>query len=383
MLIHWLEFENYTTGQKIKRIDFDHLNLLVGVSGAGKTQILKTISKYVDAIAKGESIPFAGKFSMCFSVDAIQEHGYPEFRDHLVWSIETKALANHTYVEGKETGYEVVKETLVNSDATKSLFIKDENGIRIEDWEMPKMSSEKSVLCLFVNPPYLSNIRANCSQVRSYFHQMDGLKDIPIKYAKDKIAEWKKNEIGKRPLSEIKRQLSQYPTLLAIYLAKYFTHDLYDEFLTALQTSFPVIEDVLISDRNGDGMSELAIFQDGTWITIDDISGGMQKAIYIIANICFTPDESVILFDELENALGVNCLDDIVGYICAKSAENHQQFIITSHHPYIINNIPVKDWRIISQNHGIIETKSVEEANIDTEFNRQEAFFQLINYLQG
>ena len=46
MFIQWLEFKNKTTGQEITHVDFDQINLLVGFSGAGKTQILRTITDF-------------------------------------------------------------------------------------------------------------------------------------------------------------------------------------------------------------------------------------------------------------------------------------------------------------------------------------------------
>ncbi|MBR5317530.1 MAG: AAA family ATPase, partial [Lachnospiraceae bacterium] len=42
--IKWIEFENIETGLKVERIDFfNDITLLVGLSGAGKTQILDAI----------------------------------------------------------------------------------------------------------------------------------------------------------------------------------------------------------------------------------------------------------------------------------------------------------------------------------------------------
>ena len=59
------------------------------------------------------------------------------------------------------------------------------------------------------------------------------------------------------------------------------------------------------------------------------------------------PDGSVILIDEFENSLGVNCLDEITEDVVKES--RRLQFILTSHHPYIIldsgeNDPP--DWSV-------------------------------------
>lgn len=47
MFIEWMEYENKTTGQQIRRIEFQRMNLLVGPSAAGKTQILRVLSEFL------------------------------------------------------------------------------------------------------------------------------------------------------------------------------------------------------------------------------------------------------------------------------------------------------------------------------------------------
>ena len=108
----------------------------------------------------------------------------------------------------------------------------------------------------------------------------------------------------------------------------------------------------------------------------------MLKTIYILCVVEFSTNESVILLDELENSLGVNCLDEITDYICENSYTSNTQFILTSHHPYIINQIPENHWRIISQHNGIITSKRALDVGIDTSKNRQDKFFQYINFMK-
>ncbi len=372
MFIHWLEFENDSTGLKIKRISFDRLNLLVGVSGAGKTQILKALSTYVGAVVKGDAIPCAGRFVMCFSLMDKQKSRCPAFRGPLTWTIQTN---NHSYKSDGSSMYKVSGESVTDSFGD-TVFCRTEQSLRIEGREMPQIAPGKSVLNLFQ-----PDIQEGFSQVASLFRQLEGIKDVSIDFAKEQIKQWESNQYGELPLAEVKCRLFQYPPLLAIFLAKRFVPGLYRDFLGALQDSFPYVDEVLVSDKAGNGKSELVISQDGIWIHKSDISGGMLKAICILATSCFAPDGSVILLDELENSLGVNCLDDIVTYIRLKAAENRQQFILTSHHPYIISHIPVENWRIISQKAGVIKSTSSKDAGIETKVNRQDAFFQLINYL--
>ena len=84
---------------------------------------------------------------------------------------------------------------------------------------------------------------------------------------------------------------------------------------------------------------------------------------------------SVILIDEFENSLGANCIDEITDFI--KMNRRGLQLIITSHHPYIINNIPFEYWKIVTRNGGNIH---VDDASEYPQLGRShhEHFMQLI-----
>lgn len=92
------------------------------------------------------------------------------------------------------------------------------------------------------------------------------------------------------------------------------------------------------------------------------------------------PRHTAIFFDELENSLGINCLDSVVERIRLKAAEEGTQFLLTSHHPYIINQIPVSDWLLISQDKGIITSKKAADVGIGR--TGREQFMDLLNFVK-
>ena len=49
----------------------------------------------------------------------------------------------------------------------------------------------------------------------------------------------------------------------------------------------------------------------------------------------------------IENSLGINCLDEVVSLMLERT--NDPQFILTSHHPYIINRAPVEYWKLATR----------------------------------
>jgi len=60
-----------------------------------------------------------------------------------------------------------------------------------------------------------------------------------------------------------------------------------------------------------------------------------------------------------------------------KGAVGRIQFIITSHHPYIINNIHYKNWKIVTRNGGKVSTQDADDFMGKS---KHEAFIQLINH---
>jgi hypothetical protein len=53
------------------------------------------------------------------------------------------------------------------------------------------------------------------------------------------------------------------------------------------------------------------------------------------------------------------------------------QFILTSHHPYIINNIDLTDWKIVTRKGGIVRVKDAEQLHLGR--SKHQAFIQLMN----
>jgi predicted ATPase len=111
------------------------------------------------------------------------------------------------------------------------------------------------------------------------------------------------------------------------------------------------------------------------WFT--NISSGMLKTLMYISELYLLPENSLILIDEFENSLGINCLDSVMELI----ASNHSsQFMIASHHPYIINNISPANWKIVTRHGSNVIVKNAKDFHISD--SRQKAFIDLINVLE-
>ena len=93
-----------------------------------------------------------------------------------------------------------------------------------------------------------------------------------------------------------------------------------------------------------------------------------------ISELFLCSEGTVILIDEFENSLGINCIDTLIENLLYDN--RGLQFIITSHHPYIINSIGMEHWKVVSRNGGTIITQNAKDFKLGK--SRHEAFKQLI-----
>ena len=95
------------------------------------------------------------------------------------------------------------------------------------------------------------------------------------------------------------------------------------------------------------------------WIQQGKISSGMFRTLIHISEMYLCPEGTVFLIDEFENSLGINCIDELTNDILKSSRQI--QFIITSHHPYIINNIDFANWKLVTRTSGVVKTNPINK----------------------
>ncbi|MFN7523063.1 MAG: AAA family ATPase, partial [Aphanizomenon sp.] len=173
--------------------------------------------------------------------------------------------------------------------------------------------------------------------------------------------------------------------LKAFYLQKVFT-DVFNEIKERYIDVFPEVKDVRVSserDKDGDCMLFFEIQENGLedWIPQQRISSGMFRTLIFLIEVISAPKESVILIDEFENSLGINCMAELTDFLLDKSPD--VQFILTSHHPYIINNIPWKTWQIVSKSGNKVRVKKASDIPALDTASSLDKFTQLINLLDS
>lgn len=170
--------------------------------------------------------------------------------------------------------------------------------------------------------------------------------------------------------------------IVKLYLSSLHCKEIFQTIKEMYIEIFPLVEDIrfickeIRSNKEPYFYIETQIKEKGivNWIKRDDISSGMFRSLIHIAEIYLRNDGTVFLIDEFENSLGVNCIDKLTNEII--STDRDVQFIITSHHPYIINNIDFSHWKLVVRNGSVV--KAIPVSNIINGESSHDKFMQLI-----
>ncbi len=379
-----LSYQDLASGLSIDSCDFfSDLNLLVGISGAGKTSILKAISN-LKRIANGESINGVKWDVEFLTTDHIRYHWLGEFEVKKARS-PIKSDKDEVNSNDGENKVSIIRETLLKDQEV--LIARNQEVIEFKHSKTPKLASYLSCIELF-------NQEEDVFPVRQEFNKMvfNPLKFNISSSTLDKIL----RDYEYTSLSEL--QSSQLPISdkLLITYKKY--PDTFEIIKRKFLDIFPQVEDLKIEFlepfKLGDigmlvSLTPIFLLEDlpriqikeknsHVWIVEPNISSGMIKSLMFLATIKLSPDGSVILIDEFENSLGVNCLDTLTEDLLVNYRD--LQFIITSHHPYIINNISPAYWKIVTRKGGVIQVHNAADFHISK--TRQKAFIDLINVLE-
>jgi len=112
-------------------------------------------------------------------------------------------------------------------------------------------------------------------------------------------------------------------------------------------------------------------------IYLPNLSSGMLKVLLIVTDILTLPDDAIYIIDEYENSLGENAIDFLPALLLEQ--QGNKQFLITSHHPYLINKIPVSNWYVLCRTGAKVEIKYGKELEKRYGRSSQKSFIQLIN----
>lgn len=362
--IQWLEFENLKTQLKIERIYFNNdVTLLVGLSGVGKTQILNAVEYSLNlAVDKDEPLrPY--KVGIGVLVDD----------EEYEWFYEINKANENELIINEDNKYEFVYEKLVKNNE----IVFERKNLEVEVVGYDKVPQPKKSESLILQYSDDKNFEKLISGIRKLY-------PVEIELAvrggirSESFSRLKSKVIDTLNVSEEKvefKVFSHLPVAVKLYIVKNYYPDIYVKIFDAVKELFMEIEDIDVEEDAVREMYLVSIQVYGKKLLQQDISNGMLKTIYYIVELFTMSEDSLVLIDEFENGLGVNCIDVLSELML--SERDDLQFIITSHHPKIINAIDKNKWKIIDREGSIVKNSSSLSYGIGN--SQHDAYFNLLN----
>jgi predicted ATPase len=357
-----------------QNFDFDEieftetLNLLVGASGSGKTKLLTAIFAIGSMVSGTRNL--SGEWSISYS------HRGNDFTWH--------------YKAGTTDGQKVqiLEEQLwLDNDPGNPKQIIERNGqvIRFQGERMPKMARDISALRILREEEIVDSAVKGFGLIMRRNFSGEDLADAM------KLTAYPYELMAK--LSDKKRRNSVrdlYAVGMSLHARLYLLHEffpkLFQDISTQFRLVFPTCEQLIVASAAkhlpmpSSLNAPLVLIREkdvATQASIHDISSGMQKVLLIITDIVSGPAEMLYLIDEYENSLGVNAIDFLPGFLLEYG--KRRQFMLTSHHPMLINSMPVKDWFVFTRRGRHVTVKFGNELARRYEGTKQDRFIQLLN----
>jgi len=356
----------------VDNVEFGRKNFLVGISGSGKSTILNALYTLVQ-IASGSSSP-ADTWNVVFRDKENRK---------VEWSGKFSKKGEFDEDGAEKAG--LIEEKITIDGA--SFLLKKGEVITLENKEFPIIDATKSNLYIFRNQDSLKTIYESISSlIISGALEANSGSLMAIPYISSVYEEAVKKTLHNENQSIKDVVLINDRRLSAkerIIFAHKYDQKAFEDLVFVYTSIFPSVENILTKQirnlasdskyTNHRGSVIQLKLKDGTLVEQGHISSGMFKTLLVLADIILSPDECVILMDEIENSLGLNCLQEVLNELII----SNKQIILTTHHPKIINNAPKNSWKIVTRKANEI---SVHDASVlKSNNNSHDPFFQLIN----
>ncbi len=370
MRIKKISYTDKTTGWDLQPLSLDKLTLLVGASGVGKTRILQSILN-IKKIAGGASLNGIRWHIEFLTTDGREYIWKGKFEDK---GFSVERVFSSDDEEEKEKPKIESEQVSINGEL---IVERDTQGIVFNGHKTVKLSRSESVIFLLREEEQIKEAHQGFDKI-IFDDNSDSIRHFALY---DEIDEKLKKHKSIRTIRESNEDIK-----LKLYFTYKNQKKSFEDIAQAFIDVFPYVEGVKVKPLQHNGqripsflreMPFIQIKEKGIeqWIPETRMSSGMLRTLMHIAELYLCADSSLILIDEFENSLGINCIDELTSSIV--SAERGLQFIITSHHPYIINNIKHTDWKIVTRKGGAVIAHDASDFNFDK--SKHKAFTQLIN----
>ncbi|MCQ8183474.1 AAA family ATPase [Methylomonas sp. SURF-1] len=348
-------------------ITLNAINLFVGETGSGKTKLLNTLFDIGVFVAQGHLYK-GGKWEIIFEGE------------------EAKYKWNYDGEINNEGVGRIVKEEVVKIafDGTETTIISRGDDFIYKGHQLPKLVSGLCSIYLLKEEPIIEDLYQAFLKILRRSFSDDALKQS---LAYSSIPDMINKELMTKKSLETLSTKNELNLSLKLYFLKKYFKSLYDDLIGFYKSIFPAIDhcdvkefasvpDLSISPHK---VPIFCIREKNVHgeILLHNLSAGMQKVLLIMTDIISLPRNSLYLIDEYENSLGINAIDFLPSFLADHGI--NKQFIITTHHPYLINNMPIVNWQIFHRNGSNVTIKCGGEYVEKFGHSKQKAFIQLIN----
>lgn len=387
-------YEDLASGWTLETATFDAMNLLVGASGVGKTQVVENLRAVVTvALLDNATLPRA-KWVLRY------EEGDRQWR----WEAETGVEEVESGFPGLGASNTVfVGELLEEEKSGTAVFKRVGKKVELSGKEAPEVPAGRSLFGSFT----ADAVKEGRDALRNVMFSVYSGRDTPLATAPlllpgpvaSEVEQWIQQDTSATPsVSDYFRKSFvvhsgnhiKYPgvRLVRYPLIWYYGQEVgspeFAKFCHRFREIFPSVEDLRVrrSDEGDHALLHLEIRERGVphWIDQSSISAGMLRTLIHLHEFLFAPAGTVIVIDEFENSLGVNCLPVLTELMLERT---DCQFIVTSHHPYVIGNIPMSTWRVVQRHGSVVRLLPAQEVPRLRGGSRLDAFTRLLNALQS
>lgn len=369
MRINSFQYESKLRRWKFDTTTFDRLTLLVGASGVGKTQILEAINDLKE-ISEGESLNGA-----VWHVNFSTNNG-----DIFDWEGEFETdrtpVFDYDEEESLEKNAKIIYEKISKNGA--ELIRRNKDKTVFNNLEIIKLSRESSVLN-HLEEDFVNEIKYEIGMI--HLNDYSNAPNEPYI-----ISSFHANDTVKKYSTLSKIRQSGLGIRAKLHLIYHCDKNVFDQIKARFIDIFPQVEDLKIAPLDFDGEQKpsslirehhfIQIKEKNVpeWIPQGRMSSGMFRTLIQISELYLAAEGTLFLIDEFENSLGINCIDELTEDIL--QSRQDLQFILTSHHPYIINSINFKHWKLVTREGGIVKTHPASKFNLGK--SKHDAFMQLL-----
>ncbi len=386
-------YEDLDAGWTLEEVRFDALNLLVGPSGAGKSRILQALDDVGRAALRGAGAVPSARWKLVVEGVGTEHESEVEY----TWQAETKVTRTerHPLDDGgswfsKSTDAHFVSERIER--AGRPLVARTDGEFEFDDKPLPKLTKSESAIGLLASEEAIRPLHEALRLWRSLVVRFYAGPFDTVESAEDsrqrlegRLDLLRQDDDSLHPFTKLYVLQQDHPELF-----ERIVDDFAEIFSTVETLKVTTYSELRVRPHLGeDSMANslaVGMREEGveSWVLHTEFSSGMVKTLLFLIATALAPKGTVLLIDELENSLGVNCLPEVAGRML--EGLDRVQYLATSHHPRVINEIPFERWKLVTRRGSrvqVIDGKDIESLERASSLEKFTELINLPQYVEG